>query len=174
MNKKKQRGFTLIEMLVVIAIIAILAGAVLLAINPAETMKKGRDSTRLSDMDTLRTAINMALAEGAITLVDMSGTSKNSLTGGQSAKCDGYGYVMCAITSPSSPGLAKYIPALPKDPINKDDNVYTFLSNATDYEIDAYLESAGNKLKMENDGGNDKARFEVGTDLTLLDLVTGD
>jgi len=27
---------------------------------------------------------------------------------------------------------------------------------------------------MENDGGNDKTRFEVGTDLTLLDLVTGD
>ena len=34
----KQKGFTLIEMLVVIAIIAILAGAVLIAINPAETM----------------------------------------------------------------------------------------------------------------------------------------
>ncbi|HOD01681.1 MAG TPA: prepilin-type N-terminal cleavage/methylation domain-containing protein [bacterium] len=163
MNKKKQRGFTLIEMLVVIAIIAILAGAVLLAINPAETMKKGRDSTRLSDMDTLRTAINMAMAEGEITLKAM-GSAKNSGSGTQVADCSGY--VECNKIGTS--GLAKYIPVLPKDPINSGSYVYTFISTADDYELNAMLESTSNKGKVENDGGNSLTKFEVGTKLDLL------
>lgn len=168
----KQKGFTLIEMLVVIAIIAILAGAVLLAINPAETMRKSRDSTRLSDMDTLRSAINMALAEGVITLKNLNGATRNSGTGSQAA--DGTGYIEYTKVDPTGTGLAKYIPALPKDPTNSGDYVYTFSSSADDYEINARLESASNTEKMENDGGNDDAVFEVGTNLTLIDQVTGD
>jgi len=165
----KQKGFTLIEMLVVIAIIAILAGAVLIAINPAETMRKSRDSTRLSDMDTLRSAINMALAEEEIRLIESSG---NSGAGTQAA--DGTGYIEYTKVDPAGTGLAKYIPALPKDPLNEGDYVYTFSSTADDYEINARLESTSNDEKELNDGGNDDAVFEVGTNLTLIDLVTGD
>jgi len=36
------------------------------------------------------------------------------------------------------------------------------------------LESGSNTEKMLNDGGDDPAVFEVGTNLTLIDLVTGD
>jgi type IV pilus assembly protein PilA len=96
----KQKGFTLIEMLVVIAIIAILAGAVLIAINPAETMKKSRDSTRLSDMDTLRSAINMALAEGEITLVDLDDPTNSGI---DSQAADGTGYIKYAKVDPGVP-----------------------------------------------------------------------
>jgi len=168
----KQKGFTLIEMLVVIAIIAILAGAVLIAINPAETMRKSRDSTRLSDMDTLRSAINMALAEGEITLMNLDSPTNSGV---DSQAADGTGYIRYTKVDPEGAGLARYIPALPKDPINDDGvHVYTFRSTANDYEINARLESASNTEKMLNDGGNDKTVFEVGTNLTLIDLVTGD
>jgi prepilin-type N-terminal cleavage/methylation domain-containing protein len=54
-----KRGFTLIELLVVIAILAVLAVAVVLVLNPAELLKQSRDSTRLSDMATLNSALSL-------------------------------------------------------------------------------------------------------------------
>ncbi len=57
------KGFTLIELLVVIAILAVLMSVVVITINPAEMLKKSRDSRRVSDLDALRTALNLYLSE---------------------------------------------------------------------------------------------------------------
>jgi prepilin-type N-terminal cleavage/methylation domain-containing protein len=61
--QNKIKGFTLIELLIVIAIIAILAVAVILTLNPAELLRQSRDSTRVSDMATLKSAIALYLAD---------------------------------------------------------------------------------------------------------------
>lgn len=53
---RKTRGFTLVEMLIVIAVIGILAVAVLSAINPVEQMRKGRDTRRRSNAAELLNA----------------------------------------------------------------------------------------------------------------------
>ncbi len=59
MNKKHQGGFTLLELLIVISIIAILSVALIFVINPAETLKKSRDAQRISDLNTLKTAMGL-------------------------------------------------------------------------------------------------------------------
>lgn len=55
-NKRFQKGFTLVEILIVITLIGILAVAVLSALNPLEQIRKARDSGRQSDARTLLSA----------------------------------------------------------------------------------------------------------------------
>jgi len=80
---KKNLGFTLIELLVVIAIIAILAVVVVLTLNPAQLLAQSRDSNRISDMATLKSALGLyATDQGGATGFSM-GTAHvcdNSLT----------------------------------------------------------------------------------------------
>lgn len=54
---KKQLAFTMIELLIVIAILGILAVAVLSAINPIEQINRGRDTGSRSDAEQLLSAI---------------------------------------------------------------------------------------------------------------------
>lgn len=54
----QQLGFTMVELLVVISIIGILATAVLAALNPVEQLRKGRDTSRKADAQTVLGAID--------------------------------------------------------------------------------------------------------------------
>lgn len=66
MNKniiRNQKGFTLIEILVVIGIIAILATVVLIAINPARQFAQARDTQRTSHVNSILNAIGQRIAD---------------------------------------------------------------------------------------------------------------
>lgn len=58
-----QTGFTLIEILVVLGIIALLAGIVLVAINPARQFALARNTQRVSDLNAILNAVGQRLAE---------------------------------------------------------------------------------------------------------------
>lgn len=162
----KQKGFTLVELLVVVAIIAVLAGVVIVAINPAALLQKSRDATRLQDVENIHKAMSLALADSEI-LLSATGTCATctSLAGTQAV--DGTGWVKFSIPTGKT-GLAKYLPALPNDPLNSGSNVYTYGATVAAYEINTVLESPDNTAKMSTDGGNAAGVWEIGTSLTIL------
>ncbi len=60
---RKNKGFTLIEILVVIGIIAILAAIVIVAINPARQFAQARNTQRTSNVETILNAVGQKMAD---------------------------------------------------------------------------------------------------------------
>ena len=63
MNKKINSGFTLVELLIVIGIIAILAAAIIIAISPGDQLQRARTSTVNAQMQSIATAAYNCLVE---------------------------------------------------------------------------------------------------------------
>lgn len=75
-KEKRESGFTLLELLIVVSIIAILSVALVMVLNPAEALRKARDSQRLSDLSTMKTALGLYMT--STTTPQLAGTSNTA------------------------------------------------------------------------------------------------
>lgn len=163
---KIRNGFTLIELMIVIAVVSIMSGLLLTVLKPGDFLAKGRDARRTEDMNTLVKALLLAQADGQLTLSSTSScTDCSSSLGG--IGIDGSGYVKFVVPSGKA-GLANFIQVLPLDPTNSGTYVYTYGSDGNNFEINGVLESPDNASKMTTDGGDDNSFYEVGTSLIIL------
>lgn len=76
-KNEQEKGFTLLELLIVISIIAILSVALVLVLNPAEALKKSRDAQRISDLSTMKTALGLYLTSTSTPY--LGGVSANTI-----------------------------------------------------------------------------------------------
>jgi prepilin-type N-terminal cleavage/methylation domain-containing protein len=75
MTTKQNKGFTLLEILLVIAAIGILAAIVLVAINPNRQLSQARNTVRQADINTIQKAVEQYLIENGSYPSSISTTS---------------------------------------------------------------------------------------------------
>lgn len=183
LDRKYTKGFTLVELLVVIAIVAILAGALFLVINPAEILRKGRDTKRMSELQELNKALAAAMANSSsFSLVARTDNSCSNNSNARSSAGGNGSYIQYSSTPAGA--LQSFLPILPIDPRNGQtvttglQYCYYFWANAQNqWEINALMESADGAESARNDGGSSNdcttipsssCRFEVGTLLNVI------
>jgi len=119
--KDNKKGFTLIELIIVIAIIAILAAAVFVAIDPTRRFNESRNARRSSDIATILEAVKKNQADNGGTLYttidslteDLYYTIGTCTTGGNS-DCTAQTTQASCVDLSSMP--TNYLATVPQDP----------------------------------------------------------
>lgn len=110
-----KKGFTLIEVLLVVAIIAILAGIVILAINPARQLAKTKNAERSVDVNTILNAVYQYTIDnnGVLPAAITSNSTEICKT---NASCSGF--IDLSVLTLNE----QYLTAMPADPVASSTN----------------------------------------------------
>lgn len=96
MKKKNLKGFTLVELLIVIALIAILSVAILATLNPIEQINKARDSRVQNDASEVLSAYERYFAaKGQYPWVAYTGANAFTSAASVVLRSDTYGFGVC-------------------------------------------------------------------------------
>ncbi len=109
------KGFTLLEILLVVAAIAILAGIVIIAINPGKQLGETNNAQRRSDVNAVLNAVYQYA-------LDNRGTLPASVTTTQTEVCKTGGTCTGLIDLSVLTTSGKYLVAIPTDPTGSSTN----------------------------------------------------
>lgn len=88
-SAKTQKGFALLEALLVVAVIAILAGVVAIAINPDKQVSESRNLQRQADIAAILNAVSQYSREHNGTLPSAITTTSTEICATDAANCTG-------------------------------------------------------------------------------------
>ncbi len=160
-SSRKSTGFTYLELVLVMAVMATVMITAVAVYNPVEGRAKARDNKRINDAFVLeRIVTEFHLDTGSYPDIPDTLRTSNTLPVGTSISLDSSaaGWI--------NQDLRNYSTFLPLDPLNDATNHYSYIHNGTTYEINVRMERA--LSEMANDGGNDVNMYEIGTDLNLI------
>jgi prepilin-type N-terminal cleavage/methylation domain-containing protein len=120
---RNQKGFTLIEILLVVAAIAILAGIVIVAINPNKQLGDTRNAQRKSDVNTILNAVSQYS-------VDNNGALPTGISATSTEICAS-GVATCGSLVDLSVLVPKYVVAMPAEPQAVTANGVGYMINKT-------------------------------------------
>lgn len=147
---KDQKGFTLLEVLLVAAIIAILAGIVIIAINPNKNLGDSRNSQRSADVSTILNAVYQYTLDNNGTLpavgsrtgavvIPTAPTAAAEICNATTATCTGLVDLAVLTTN------GKYLVSIPLDPQAPSGCTSGCGANGTGYKIQ---KDANNRLTV--------------------------
>ncbi len=177
-----KKGFTLLELLIVIGILAVLSTTMVLVINPAEMLRRARDSQRISDLNTIKSALAFYLTEAAspnlgndsnwyvynhttITIpTDCAGRTKSASS---SQAVDGGGWIPVKLSDLTGGSPISGYPVDPNPASNQRYYIYLPNNASSTFELLANMESTTYTANEATDGGILSDLYEVGTEMIL-------
>lgn len=130
-----------------------------------ERERLSRDNRRIADFSNIQAAFKY----GNITLFCKEINNSQPWCYGTSIKdgkeSDGSGWVKADLKEQN----IFIVPSLPLDPINDQLHHYTYCADKIGWEINTVLETTQYLEKMKDDGGDNPGRYEVGSNLQLID-----
>jgi len=188
-KSKNNKGFTLVELLIVIGIVAILVTAVIVLINPAEYLRQARDSRRVQDLTAIDKALqvievlypNTSFGNHQTVYISIPDTSDVCANLGLPNLPSGWGYHCVTEDNLQKINGNGWIPVdfsnaqgisfsnLPIDPVNATSSQEYYTYTPGSWALTCFVESQKHKdLALKVSGGLNSDRFQIGRDTSII------